>query len=264
MLTFGGWGTRLSPQSLACCRCSPMWYLAMWATRAPSFHCSSLALMQISSTPSNFPITQALPSSFALLLFSARRNSPIINNWSGPGYPTWQGEKLTGEQLGKLVQGLKANNLICYSHLLTGEPPLFSSLLSRSPSHLIILNLHLLHLQATWAIHPSWGQRFNSLKPLKKQTLGSYTVRWPPFLFFAKHLKTLTVDMATLSLFLAVCDPVMGDNGKLYVPQELVDIYASEVIPHADIITPNQYECQYVLAHVDLSALSLSLSLTHT
>ncbi len=110
-------GGRLSPQSLACCRCSPMWYLAMWATRAPSFHCSSLVLMQISSTLSNFPITQALPS----LLFRARRNSLIT---IGSGYPTWQGEKLTGEQLGKLVQGLKANNLICYSHLLTGEPPL--------------------------------------------------------------------------------------------------------------------------------------------
>jgi len=43
-----------------------------------------------------------------------------------------------------------------------------------------------------------------------------------------------------------VCDPVMGDEGKLYVPQEVVDIYASAVVPLADLITPNQFECEYV------------------
>jgi len=38
----------------------------------------------------------------------------------------------------------------------------------------------------------------------------------------------------------------MGDEGKLYVPQEVVDIYASAVVPLADLITPNQFECEYV------------------
>jgi len=39
-----------------------------------------------------------------------------------------------------------------------------------------------------------------------------------------------------------VCDPVMGDNGKLYVAPSLVPIYRDQVIMLADIITPNQFE----------------------
>ncbi|EDV25249.1 uncharacterized protein TRIADDRAFT_25994 [Trichoplax adhaerens] len=41
-----------------------------------------------------------------------------------------------------------------------------------------------------------------------------------------------------------VCDPVMGDNGIMYVPKELLPIYREEVIPLADIITPNQFEAE--------------------
>ncbi|XP_030372625.1 pyridoxal kinase [Scaptodrosophila lebanonensis] len=43
-----------------------------------------------------------------------------------------------------------------------------------------------------------------------------------------------------------VCDPVMGDNGSLYVPKELLPIYRDEIIPLADIITPNQYEVELI------------------
>lgn len=41
-----------------------------------------------------------------------------------------------------------------------------------------------------------------------------------------------------------VCDPVLGDSGKFYVPQELVSIYRNEVIPMADVVTPNQFEVE--------------------
>lgn len=41
-----------------------------------------------------------------------------------------------------------------------------------------------------------------------------------------------------------VCDPVMGDNGKMYVPESLLPIYRDTIIPLADIITPNQYELE--------------------
>lgn len=43
-----------------------------------------------------------------------------------------------------------------------------------------------------------------------------------------------------------VCDPVMGDNGKMYVPEALKEIYKEEIIPLADIVTPNQFELEYV------------------
>jgi pyridoxine kinase len=38
----------------------------------------------------------------------------------------------------------------------------------------------------------------------------------------------------------------MGDGGKLYVSEELVEIYKQEVIPGADFLKPNQTECEYV------------------
>ncbi|EGG25227.1 pyridoxal kinase [Cavenderia fasciculata] len=40
------------------------------------------------------------------------------------------------------------------------------------------------------------------------------------------------------------CDPVLGDNGKLYVPEDLVSVYRDEVIPHADYLFPNQTEAE--------------------
>lgn len=41
-----------------------------------------------------------------------------------------------------------------------------------------------------------------------------------------------------------VCDPVLGDHGRLYVPEGLVSIYKNEVIPVANIVTPNQFEAE--------------------
>mmetsp|Transcript_22340 Transcript_22340/g.47068 ORF Transcript_22340/g.47068 Transcript_22340/m.47068 type:complete len:376 (-) Transcript_22340:21-1148(-) len=41
-----------------------------------------------------------------------------------------------------------------------------------------------------------------------------------------------------------ICDPVLGDNGSLYVPKELVDIYRRNVVPLADVITPNHFEAE--------------------
>jgi len=49
-----------------------------------------------------------------------------------------------------------------------------------------------------------------------------------------------------------VCDPVMGDNGEMYVPKELLPIYRDEIIPLADICTPNQYEMELLTGTVDV------------
>lgn len=37
----------------------------------------------------------------------------------------------------------------------------------------------------------------------------------------------------------------MGDNDKLYVPMELVEIYKKEVILKANFLFPNQTEVEY-------------------
>lgn len=43
--------------------------------------------------------------------------------------------------------------------------------------------------------------------------------------------------------FFWVLDPVMGDHGKLYVAEDVVPAYKS-LLPHADLILPNQFEAE--------------------
>ncbi|KAM6934363.1 pyridoxal kinase-like [Xenentodon cancila] len=41
-----------------------------------------------------------------------------------------------------------------------------------------------------------------------------------------------------------VCDPVMGDHGSMYVPENLLPVYKTQIVAMADILTPNQYEAE--------------------
>ncbi|XP_043987932.1 pyridoxal kinase-like isoform X1 [Gambusia affinis] len=41
-----------------------------------------------------------------------------------------------------------------------------------------------------------------------------------------------------------VCDPVMGDQGAMYVPENLLPVYKKKVVPLSDILTPNQFEAE--------------------
>ncbi|KZC05086.1 Pyridoxal kinase [Dufourea novaeangliae] len=52
-----------------------------------------------------------------------------------------------------------------------------------------------------------------------------------------------------------VCDPVMGDNGRMYVPEPLKEIYKTEIVPLADILTPNQFELE-LLSGIKISTMS--------
>lgn len=66
------------------------------------------------------------------------------------------------------------------------------------------------------------------------------------------HFKCIDFDLV-LHVFWPVCDPVLGDDGVFYVPRELVTVYKEEVIALATILTPNQFECEYVLAQPALA-----------
>ncbi|KAI5801611.1 Ribokinase-like protein [Peziza echinospora] len=61
-----------------------------------------------------------------------------------------------------------------------------------------------------------------------------------------------------------VLDPVMGDCGKLYVSEKVVPVYKS-LVPHADLITPNQFETELLCGiKIDsLSTLDLALDTLH-
>ncbi|CAO1350547.1 unnamed protein product [Diamesa serratosioi] len=59
----------------------------------------------------------------------------------------------------------------------------------------------------------------------------------------SKIIKTLRESNPDL---IYVCDPVMGDAGKMYVPETLLPIYRDEIIPLCDICTPNQFEVELI------------------
>lgn len=53
-----------------------------------------------------------------------------------------------------------------------------------------------------------------------------------------EKLKASNADICYL------CDPVMGDHGKIYVSESVIPVYRDQLIPLADIITPNQFEAE--------------------
>ena len=71
---------------------------------------------------------------------------------------------------------------------------------------------------------------------------------------FAGYAKT-ALSLSKLSDFIRYCkernpqliyimDPVLGDNGQLYVNADVLPVYLEKLLPLADLITPNQYELQ--------------------
>ncbi|KAL2241436.1 UNVERIFIED_CONTAM: Pyridoxal kinase [Sesamum indicum] len=113
-------------------------------------------------------------------------NSVQFSNHTG--YPTFKGQVLNGDQLWDLIEGLEANNLLYYTHLLTGY-------------------------------------------------IGSVS-------FLNTVLKVVDKLRSINPNLTYVCDPVLGDEGKLYVAQELVSVYREKVVPVASMLTPNQFEAE--------------------
>ncbi|KAF7831072.1 pyridoxal kinase isoform X1 [Senna tora] len=104
------------------------------------------------------------------------------------GYPTFKGQVLNGQQLWDIIDGLQANQLLYYTHLLTGY-------------------------------------------------IGSVSFL-NTVLEVVSKLRSINPELTY------VCDPVMGDEGKFYVPQELVSVYREKVVPVASMLTPNQFEAE--------------------
>ncbi|KAH7328406.1 Ribokinase-like protein [Stachybotrys elegans] len=78
----------------------------------------------------------------------------------------------------------------------------------------------------------------------------------------AKELKEKS--KGTPGKFFWVLDPVMGDNGRLYVAEEVVPAYQS-LIPYADLILPNQFEAEVLsdVKIVDMDTLTQAIQVLH-
>lgn len=66
---------------------------------------------------------------------------------------------------------------------------------------------------------------------------------------FVKNQKKIRQNLPNGGTFEWVCDPVMGDNGKPYVPEQVISMYKENVVPLADVVTPNQYELEWLCDH---------------
>ena len=57
-----------------------------------------------------------------------------------------------------------------------------------------------------------------------------------------------------------ILDPVLGDGGRLYVAPDLAEAMITELLPRADIITPNCYELSFLSGHQveDVTAATLA------
>jgi pyridoxine kinase len=53
-----------------------------------------------------------------------------------------------------------------------------------------------------------------------------------------------------------ILDPVLGDNGKLYLPLEMIDMYLKHLIPLASLITPNQFEFELLTNSTNINSVS--------
>lgn len=60
-----------------------------------------------------------------------------------------------------------------------------------------------------------------------------------------------------------IVDPVMGDNGRLYIPQQHAEAIKSKLVPQADIITPNAWEFSFITDCEPHSLASIKNAATH-
>lgn len=94
---------------------------------------------------------------------------------------------------------------------------------------------------------------------LVENNLNNYTHLITGYVGSASFLKKITEVIRTLKQknpsLIYVCDPVMGDNGKMYVPEALKEIYRKEIIPLADIVVPNQFELE-LLSNAKINTMS--------
>jgi pyridoxine kinase len=123
------------------------------------------------------------------------------------GYPQFTGTRMNGEQLEALVEMLQSNRLLHYNCVLTGYI-------------------------GTWLIYSTSFFCYQSF-----YFVGSVS-------FISSVVSLIEKAQEVNPQLKYTCDPVLGDGGKLYVPESLIPVFIEKVIPIAHMITPNQFEAE--------------------
>lgn len=95
--------------------------------------------------------------------------------------------------------------------------------------------------------HPHPGPVANIEDLTKAKSINSlpYTVLLTGYCS-AENLKEILIFYKKYPSMMWVCDPILGDNGKLYTPPSLLDLYRKEILYHVFMITPNEYELEWL------------------
>lgn len=124
---------------------------------------------------------------------------------------------MDGQELWEIIEGLQANDLLQYTHLLTGY----------------IASVSFLETVAKFI------KALRQKNPDLIYSNAPATVYVPP----ASHVNSMS-ELMKLYSHPAVCDPVMGDDNRLYVSKDLVPAYRDQIVSLATVLTPNQYEAE--------------------
>ncbi|KAH6691644.1 pyridoxal kinase [Plectosphaerella plurivora] len=79
-----------------------------------------------------------------------------------------------------------------------------------------------------------------------------------------KDLREKSLAQSTPGSFFWVLDPVMGDNGRLYVAEEVVPAYQA-LVEYADLVLPNQFEAELLsgVKITDMASLKSAIQALH-
>ncbi|KAH9739113.1 Pyridoxal kinase [Citrus sinensis] len=141
------------------------------------------------------------------------------------------------------VQGYVGNKSAVFPLQLLGYDvdPIHSVQFSNHTGKLLILLLK----NSLRTLRPDiWCESFNLYKRRHK-LVAQFSLGYIGSVSFLNTILQVVEKLRSINPNLIyVCDPVMGDEGKLYVPSELVSVYREKVVPVASMLTPNQFEAE--------------------
>ncbi|OMJ21725.1 Pyridoxal kinase [Smittium culicis] len=85
---------------------------------------------------------------------------------------------------------------------------------------------------------------------LEANGLDSYDFLLSGYMGNADNIKAVAHIAKRLSAknpkFFFLLDTVLGDHGKMYVSEDLIELYKNELCPLANLVTPNQFEAELI------------------
>ena len=186
---------------------------------------STLSLLTVSTRPYLLWLLFSFHVSFLFMQPSGERGVKLyLGNHTG--YHLHKGTKASAQEIHDLYLGLKLNRLDDFDVLLSGYAP--------SAEAVQAIGSTARELRLSKSNNP--GSFFWSGSIYPSNDNQSHASLSPPLFSHLSLDDQLTEDDPVL-------DPVMGDQGRLYVDPDVVPIYKN-LLHNADLILPNQFEAE--------------------